>query len=159
MRSTETVNTQKKILLTAVNAKFIHTCPAVYSLKAYWEKQKDSGAAVAVAEYTINDRYGDVLSGILSHPADVIAFSVYIWNTDRVRRLIRDIRKIRGKTVQIWVGGPEATYYPERFLKEDGADVCMRGKGRRSLRRWLLRKSRKRFLISRGSPGYRKAVS
>ena len=42
---------------------------------------------------------------------------------------MRDIRKIRGNDVRIWLGGPEATYYPERFLREDGADLCMLGEG------------------------------
>ncbi len=119
----------KKVLLTAVNAKYIHTCPAVYSLQAYAGKQEIENVSVGVAEYTINDRYSDVLSGIMSEKADVIAFSVYIWNVDRVRRLIRDIRKIRGKDVMIWAGGPEATYYPESFLREGGADLCMLGEG------------------------------
>ncbi|MBQ6360105.1 MAG: DUF4080 domain-containing protein [Lachnospiraceae bacterium] len=120
---------KKKVLLTAVNAKYIHTCPAVYSLKAYAAGQKIGNASVETAEYTINDRYSDVLAGIMSEKADVIAFSVYIWNVDRVRRLIRDIRKIRGKDVMIWAGGPEATYYPESFLGENGADLCMLGEG------------------------------
>ena len=120
---------KKKVLLTAVNAKYIHTCPAVYSLKAYAEGQRIGNVSVGTAEYTINDRYSDVLAGIMSEKADVIAFSVYIWNVDRVRRLIRDIRKIRGNDVTIWAGGPEATYYPESFLGENGADLCMLGEG------------------------------
>ena len=118
-----------KILLVAVNAKFIHTCPAVYSLKACAELQNIDDLTIAVLEFTINDRYQDVLSGILAQDADVIAFSSYIWNTDRIRRLIRDIRLVRGESVRLWAGGPEATYYPERFLREDGADLCMLGEG------------------------------
>lgn len=118
-----------KILLVAVNAKFIHTCPAVYSLKACAELQNIDGLTISVLEFTINDRYQDVLAGILAQDADVIAFSSYIWNTDRIRRLIRDIRLVRGGSVRLWAGGPEATYYPERFLREDGADLCMLGEG------------------------------
>lgn len=118
-----------KILLVAVNAKYIHTCPAIYSLKACADLQEIPDLEIAIAEYTINDRYQDVLAGIMAHGADVIGFSTYIWNVDRVRRLIRDIRRIRGKDVQLWAGGPEATYYPEPFLREDGADLCMLGEG------------------------------
>ena len=118
-----------KILLVAVNAKYIHTCPAIYSLKACAELQGIPGLEIAAAEFTINDRYQDVLAGIMAYRADVIAFSTYIWNVDRVRRLIRDIRLIRGRDVRLWAGGPEATFYPERFLREDGADLCMLGEG------------------------------
>ena len=73
--------------------------------------------------------FAAVLAGIMAENADVIAFSVYIWNVDRVRRLIRDIRKIRGADVLLFAGGPEATYYPESFLGEDKADLCMLGEG------------------------------
>ena len=119
-----------KILLTAINAKYIHTCPAIYSLKAYADEQGvGEKVTISTAEYTINDRYNDILDSVLSHEADVIAFSTYIWNVDRVRRLIRDLRKILADQVQLWAGGPEATYYPAPFLLEDGADLCMLGEG------------------------------
>ena len=117
-----------KILLTALNAKYIHSCPAVYFLKTYSDRQNPEGPEVEISEYTINDRYQDVLAGILSHRPDIIGFSVYIWNVDRVRRLIRDIRKVMGTTVQLWAGGPEATWYPEPLLR-DGADLCLLGEG------------------------------
>ncbi len=42
-----------KILLTAINAKYIHSNLAVYSLLAY---AKENRAAVEIAEYTINHR-------------------------------------------------------------------------------------------------------
>ena len=118
-----------KILLTAINAKYIHTCPAVYSLRAYALACGRRVPDIQIAEYTINDRYQDVLSGIMDAGADIIAFSVYIWNTIPVRRLIRDIRRIRGNGVRIWAGGPEASYAPEEFLRESGADLVMLGEG------------------------------
>ena len=121
-----------KILLIALNAKYIHTCPAVYSLKAYAAAARPElmdSVRIDVAEYTINDRYQDVLAGIMGYHADILGFSTYIWNVDRVHRLIRDIRRIRGDEVQIWAGGPEATWYPEVFLRDDGSDLCMLGEG------------------------------
>ena len=42
-----------KMLLTAVNAKYIHSNPAVYSLKAY---ASQFGDQIGIAEYTINNR-------------------------------------------------------------------------------------------------------
>ena len=124
-----------KILLTAVNAKYIHTCPAVYSLKAYAVKYGSVKKQIEIDEYTINDRYQDVLGGILAHHADVIAFSVYIWNTDYISRLIRDIRKICGQNVIIWAGGPEPTYDPETFLFRENVDLCMLGEGEETFTR------------------------
>ena len=116
------------ILLAAVNARYIHTCPAIYSLKAYADSLHLPGVNIELAEFTINDRYGDVLSGILSHKADIIGFSTYIWNAGRIHRLIRDIRKIMPDSVRLWAGGPEAANDPSSFLA-DGADLCMLGEG------------------------------
>ncbi len=121
-----------KILLAAVNAKYIHTCPAIYSLKAFAQScvpEMAGRVTIETAEYTINDNYQDVLAGIMAYEADIIGFSTYIWNVDRVRRLVRDIRCIRGDMVRIWAGGPEAGWYPDRMLTEDGADLCLTGEG------------------------------
>lgn len=43
-----------KILLTAINAKYIHSNLAVYSLKASSGRYRDD---VEIAEYTINNLY------------------------------------------------------------------------------------------------------
>ena len=43
-----------KVLLTAVNAKYIHSNLAVYDLRAYAETYGTGGAQVEIAEYTIN---------------------------------------------------------------------------------------------------------
>ena len=118
-----------KIVLAALNAKYIHTCPAIYSLKAFAQGQNIKNLEIQTEEYTINDRYTDILDQLLSTGADVFAFSVYIWNVDRTRRLIRDIRKVHPDRVWIWAGGPEASYNPAPFLTEDGADLCMLGEG------------------------------
>lgn len=70
-----------KFLLTAVNAKYIHTNPALYSLKAYAKRyQEDTGrqekSCVQIAEFTINNRFDEILSGIYKQSPDVIAFSL-----------------------------------------------------------------------------------
>ncbi len=140
-----------KVLLVAVNAKYIHTCPAIYSLKAFAGKYAGHCAVIETAEFTINDRYQDVLSGIMSRHADIIGFSTYIWNVDRIRQLIRDIRAVRGRDVMIWAGGPEASNEPEPFLREDGADLCMIGEGEEVFTELLKRVSADDALVQPGS--------
>ena len=46
-----------KVLLTAVNAKYIHSNLAVYDLRAYAEAYGTGGAQVEIGEYTINHTY------------------------------------------------------------------------------------------------------
>ena len=47
-----------KILLTAINAKYIHSNLAVYSLKAYAEQYKEY---VGLEEFTINQSKDQIL--------------------------------------------------------------------------------------------------
>ena len=51
-----------KILLMAVNAKYIHSNPALYSLKAYAGERE--GRQIAIAEYTINHRREEILADL-----------------------------------------------------------------------------------------------
>ncbi len=93
-----------KILLTAVNAKYIHSNLAVYSLKAYCRNPH-----VELAEYTINQQLDEILMDLYKRKPDVLCFSCYIWNLDYVEALIREIHKLR-PGLPIWVGGPEVSY-------------------------------------------------
>ncbi len=105
-----------KFLLTAVNAKYIHTNPALYSLRAYAAKYGQGlGEQVRLAEYTINQRPNEILSGIYKQNPDVIAFSCYIWNITEVLSLVRELHKILPH-VPIWLGGPEVSYRAEEVL-------------------------------------------
>ncbi len=104
----------KKILLTAINAKYIHSNLAVYSLKKYAE---DTGADIEIAEYTINQYVTDIVQSIYLKKPQVIAFSCYIWNRDHVGRVIEDIVRVLPDT-EIWVGGPEGAYNAAAFMEE-----------------------------------------
>lgn len=106
-----------KVLLTAVNAKYIHSNLAIYSMKAYAEKKGCWGAEIQLAEYTINQQQDGILQKIYEKKPDILCFSCYIWNISFIRELIRDLKKILPET-RIWVGGPEVSYDAERFLKE-----------------------------------------
>lgn len=106
-----------KVLLTAVNAKYIHSNLAIYSMKAYAEKKGCWGAEIQLAEYTINQQQDGILRKIYEKKPDVLCFSCYIWNISFIKELIQDLKKILPET-RIWVGGPEVSYDAERFLKE-----------------------------------------
>ena len=102
------------IVLTAINAKYIHSNLAVYSLKAYAEKYKEH---ITIAEYTINQQMDEILMDLYKKQPDVLCFSCYIWNLTYVETLIREIHKIL-PDLPIWVGGPEVSY--------DSKDVLLR---------------------------------
>lgn len=118
-----------KILLAAINAKYIHSNLAVYSLKA---TAQEYGDQIEIGEYTINQQTDDILGDIYGKCPDVAAFSCYIWNRDMVGRLLPELKKVLPK-VRIWVGGPEVSYDAREFLTEfPQADGVMRGEGEKT---------------------------
>ena len=123
-----------KVLLAAINAKYIHSNLGIYSLKTYGEKMlKEWGLAeeakVSLAEYTINHQMEQILQDIYKRKPDVIGFSCYIWNISYVKMILADIKKVL-PDVKIWAGGPEVSYHGEAFLKEEPAvDLVMMGEG------------------------------
>ena len=106
-----------KILLAAVNAKYIHSNLAVFNLKAC-AKEYDSN--VVLREYTINQQKDDILKDIYRCHPDVICISCYIWNISFVRELVPDLKKILPQ-VEFWAGGPEVSYDAVEFLKKNPA--------------------------------------
>ena len=106
-----------KFILAAINAKYIHSNPAVYSLAAY-ARQQDAGLEehIEIAEYTINQSLGSILADLYHRKPDVIGFSCYIWNIDMVYRLLPELKKLLPE-VDLWLGGPEVTYDAPSLLE------------------------------------------
>lgn len=123
-----------KVLLAAINAKYIHSNLGIYSLKTYGEKmlkewELAEQAEISLAEYTINHQMEQILQDIYKRKPDVIGFSCYIWNISYVKVILADIKKVL-PDVKIWAGGPEVSYHGEAFLKEEPAvDLVMMGEG------------------------------
>ncbi len=114
-----------KILLTAINAKYIHSNLAVYSLKAYANRNDE----VSICEFTINNLVEEILDGIYMRKPDILAFSCYIWNVEYVKKLVIEIKKLL-PNVKIWLGGPEAFYNSKNLLEElKNVDLIMKGEG------------------------------
>lgn len=102
------------ILLVAINAKYIHSNLAVYSLKSY---AKEYEQYIQLAEYTINHRVEYILQELYKKKPDVLCFSCYIWNFRYIQELVQEIHKLLPE-LPIWAGGPEVSYEPEAFLEQ-----------------------------------------
>ena len=105
---------QMKVLLTAINAKYIHSNLAVYSLKNY---VSDYGYDVEIAEYTINQNIDEILADIFRRKPELLCFSCYLWNINYVDQIIVEVKKIL-PDVHIWLGGPEVSYNAPKVLTE-----------------------------------------
>lgn len=115
-----------KILLTSLNAKYIHTSLALYYLKGYctnlsWEME--------IKEYTINGKVPDIVADIYRAKADVVGFSCYIWNIEQTLQVCQMLKKINSD-IQIILGGPEVSYNPREVLNQhDYIDFVIFGEG------------------------------
>ncbi len=125
-----------KFVLTAIDAKYIHTGLAVYSLKSYAGKELQGH--IELAEYTINQRMEQILADLYRRKPDVIGFSCYIWNFSLVKRLIREFSKLL-PDVPVWLGGPEVSYEYQNIF-EDIPEVTgvMVGEGEETFRELLM---------------------
>ena len=53
-----------RFLLCGINAKYIHSNLAIFSLKAYADRKKIPGAEIILKEYTINNYVEDILQDL-----------------------------------------------------------------------------------------------
>ncbi len=111
-----------KILLAAINAKYIHSNLAVYSLKSYADSKRKNHnelrTEIDIGEYTINQQIDGILQYIYKRKPDMIGFSCYIWNIQFVLQIARNLIKVLPKTA-IWLGGPEVSYNGKQVLKKE----------------------------------------
>lgn len=120
-----------KLLLTAINAKYIHSNLAVYSLKAAAGVYKEQ---VEIAEFTINNQADYVLEEIYKRKPDVLLFSCYIWNLSMIEEVMREFHKLC-PDIPIWLGGPEVSFEVEDFLqKHPEVTGIMMGEGEETFR-------------------------
>lgn len=120
-----------KVLLAAVNAKYIHSNLAVYSLRAYALQRCDGicPREIEIAEYTINQPPDEILMDIYGHQPDILCLSCYLWNIISVENLVREIPKIL-PGIRIWLGGPEVSYNAREMLdKYPEITGIIRGEG------------------------------
>jgi len=94
------------IVLTAINAKYIHSNLAVHSLRAYANAYKEH---ISIAEYTINQHMDDIFMDLYKKKPDMLCLSCYIWNLSYVEELIWEMKKLF-PLLPVWVGGPEVSY-------------------------------------------------
>lgn len=112
-----------RVLLIAVNAKYIHSNPAVYSLRAYAQAalgdlpEVEVEVEIEIAEYTINQNTENILADIYRRKPDIAAFSCYIWNWNTIQELLPELPKLLPDT-KLWLGGPEVSFHAEKILAQ-----------------------------------------
>lgn len=113
------------IIITTLNAKYIHTSLSIRYLKAFAEPD----FPVQLAEYTIKDPIMNIVGDLHAKKPDIIGFSCYIWNIEETIKVIAMLKKIN-PNLCIILGGPEVTYDVSDWLDTiPGADFIVIGEG------------------------------
>ncbi|GAB2717891.1 B12-binding domain-containing radical SAM protein [Paenibacillus thermoaerophilus] len=119
-----------KVIVSTLNAKYIHTSLALRYLKAYSEGEFD----IHIAEYTIKDPPMNIVSDLFAKQPDVVGFSCYIWNIEETIKVISMLRKIR-PDLTIVLGGPEVSYDTAYWMERlPEVDFIVMGEGEQTFR-------------------------
>ena len=122
-----------KILLTAINSKYIHSNLAVRYLKKFTERLDYE---CIIREFSINDRDERILEEIIKEKPQVVAFSTYIWNIEVVTRLSYLIKAV-DESIEILYGGPEVSYDSMNILKELPGEYIIEGEGEKTYKEFV----------------------
>src|SRR5687768_16049476 len=120
-----------EILLTTLNAKYIHSNLAIRLL---YQLNKDY-KGLAWKEFTIKqdkDFIADYCSKF-----EVVAFSCYIWNILPTLEVIKKIKALNPR-VKILLGGPEVSYEYDSIIGRDEVDFIIIGEGETAFEEFLL---------------------
>lgn len=107
-----------KVLLLAINSKYIHPNLAIRLLKANTEYPVDT------KEFTIKDTNEKIISFVNEGSYDVVGISCYIWNIEKVKEILPQI-----KATHIFLGGPEVSYNAEYYLDNNLCEYVIKNEG------------------------------
>src|SRR6478609_7147622 len=119
-----------RILLTTLNAKYIHTNLAIRLL--YELNQDHKG--LEWKEFNIKEDKDEVAKHCAAF--DVVAFSCYIWNISQTLAVTEKIKALN-PTTKILLGGPEVSYEYEDIIALDHVDYIVLGEGETAFREFM----------------------
>ncbi len=120
-----------KVLLTTLNAKYIHTNLAIRLL---YELNYEKHEGLAWKEFNIKENREEVAEKCAVY--DVVAFSCYIWNITQTLDVCKKIKQLNPNT-KILLGGPEVSYEYEDIIALDCVDYIILGEGETAFEEFL----------------------
>lgn len=114
-----------KLVLVAIDSKFIHSNLALRYLRAHG---RGEGREIVLKEFTVNDKVDNVTSELYMEKGDVYVFSFYIWNISFNKMLMDNLRLLLKEAVFL-IGGPEVSHDPVNSMEFLPCDYLMEGEG------------------------------
>ncbi len=123
----------KKVLLTSLNSKYVHSNLA---LKYLYMAAADECDGLEIREFTINNSRDYIFNELVMGDYDAVCFSCYIWNIEKTTELAADLKKARPQ-VSILFGGPEVSYDSVQFMQDHPfLDFLIYGEGEEVFASW-----------------------
>jgi radical SAM superfamily enzyme YgiQ (UPF0313 family) len=125
----------KEIVLTTINAKWIHPSLALRLLKANLGSLEEN---CEIIEFNLRQPLGEKVETLLSAHPRILGISVSIWNHTATIELLAELEKARTAhnipKPLIVLGGPEITHLPPESAIFQHADCVIRGEGESAFR-------------------------
>ncbi len=94
------------IVLTTLNAKYIH---AAFGLRYLLANLGELKPSAAIVEFDIHQRPLDIAEVLLARQPRIIGLGVYIWNVAQTTEVVAALKRVRPELPLI-LGGPEVSY-------------------------------------------------
>ncbi|MGR9114675.1 MAG: DUF4080 domain-containing protein [Gammaproteobacteria bacterium] len=120
-----------KILLTTLNARYIHTA---FGLRYLFANLGFLQKNAQILEFGIQERPVDIVEKLLREQPSIIGFGVYIWNVNEIAAAVALLKQVAPDIV-IVLGGPEVSHPPDLPEVCELADYIITGVGELSFRR------------------------
>jgi len=111
------------IILSTLNAKYIHAAFGLRYLKANLGELKDRAR---ILEFDLRQRPVDIAEAILAQSPKIVGLGVYIWNVQPSRELVATLKSVQPNLIII-LGGPEVSYETDQQPIVDQADYVITG--------------------------------
>ncbi len=117
-----------RIVLATLNSKFIHSNLSLWCIKAGIDAFCTEKHKVLISESTVNADVDNFYNDIVAFKPDVVAFSCYIWNIEKILPIARLLKENTGCIIAL--GGPEVEYRQEEILISNSfVDYVISGEG------------------------------
>jgi len=112
-----------KIILSTLNARYIHSSLGLRYLKAHMQELK---AQTTLSEFIINSRPIDIVERLLADNPTIVGFGVYIWNVEQTTHVVALLKTVAPKVIVV-LGGPEVSFEHEQQEIVQRADYVICG--------------------------------
>lgn len=119
------MSTSAKILLTTLNARYMHSA---FGLRYLYANLGEHQSTAELVEFTIQEQPLSIVEKLLNYQPEIIGFSVYIWNVSEIEAVVALLKSIK-PNIRIILGGPEVSHSPDLPKVCDMADYVIAGPG------------------------------